>query len=138
MAYAAMAIAESFSDKATRVLLMMDSLTKSPVHSVKFDWPRVSPSVLAIFPQLIGRASPSEKGPSTALDTVLVERDGMTERVVDDERSISDGYMILSRQFAGINHYRTKQMLSSVSHICQQITNECRRKVASKLSIILS
>jgi type III secretion protein N (ATPase) len=84
------------------------------------------------------RAGQSEKGSITALYPVLVEGDHVTESVADETRSILDGQIILSRRFAGMNHYPAVEILASVSCAFTQITDELHRKVAAKLRTILS
>ena len=58
-----------------------------------------------MLPKLMERAGMSDKGSITALYTVLVEGDDMTEPVADETRSILDGHIILSRKLGAANHY---------------------------------
>ena len=51
------------------------------------------------------RAGNSDKGSITALYTVLVEGDDMTEPIADENPPILDGGIILSRKLAAANHY---------------------------------
>ena len=117
-AYAATAIAEYFRDKGKKVLLMMDSVTR--------------------LPKLMERAGQSEKGSITALYTVLVEGDDMTEPVADETRSITDGHIVLSRKLAAMNHYPAIDILASVSRVFNQVTEDRHKKIAAKLRTILS
>ncbi|MDR2436366.1 MAG: type III secretion system ATPase SctN [Puniceicoccales bacterium] len=145
-AYVATAIAEYFRDKGKKVLLMMDSVTRfaraqREIGLAAGEPPTrrgFPPSVFATLPQLMERAGQSEKGSITALYTVLVEGDDMTEPVADETRSILDGHIILSRKLAGMNHYPAVDILASVSRVFNQITDERHRKVAAKLRTILS
>lgn len=145
-AYAATAIAEYFRDKGKRVLLMMDSVTRfaraqREIGLAAGEPPTrrgFPPSVFETLPKLMERAGQSEKGSITALYTVLVEGDDMTEPVADETRSILDGHIVLSRKLAGMNHYPAIDILASVSRVFNAITSERHRKVASKLRTILS
>ena len=67
------------------------------------------------------RAGQSDKGSITALYTVLVEGDDMTEPVADETRSILDGHIILSRKMAAANHYPAIDVLRSASRVMNQI-----------------
>ncbi|MDR1457771.1 MAG: type III secretion system ATPase SctN [Puniceicoccales bacterium] len=145
-AYVATAIAEYFRDKGKRVLLMMDSITRfaraqREIGLAAGEPPTrrgFPPSVFETLPKLMERAGQSEKGSITALYTVLVEGDDMTEPIADETRSILDGHIILSRKLAGMNHYPAIDVLLSVSRVFNQVTDERHRKVASKLRTILS
>ncbi|MDE6432483.1 MAG: type III secretion system ATPase SctN [Opitutales bacterium] len=145
-AYVATAIAEYFRDKGKKVLFMMDSVTRfaraqREIGLAAGEPPTrrgFPPSVFAALPQLMERAGQSEKGSITALYTVLVEGDDMTEPIADETRSILDGHIILSRKLAGMNHYPAIDILASVSRVFNQITDERHRKVAAKLRTILS
>jgi type III secretion protein N (ATPase) len=145
-AYVATAIAEYFRDKGKKVLFMMDSVTRfaraqREIGLAAGEPPTrrgFPPSVFATLPQLMERAGQSERGSITALYTVLVEGDDMTEPIADETRSILDGHIILSRKLAGMNHYPAVDILASVSRVFNQVTDERHRKVAAKLRTILS
>ena len=63
------------------------------------------------------RAGQSERGSITALYTVLVEGDDMSEPVADETRSILDGHIVLSRKLAAASHYPAIDVLHSVSRV---------------------
>ena len=145
-AYVATAISEYFRDKGKRVLLMMDSITRfaralreiglaSGEPPTRRGFP---PSVFATLPKLMERAGQSEKGSITALYTVLVEGDDMTEPIADETRSIIDGHIILSRKLAAANHYPAIDVLSSVSRVMNAITSKDHLAAAGKLRTMLS
>ena len=145
-AYVATAIAEYFRDQGARVLLMMDSVTRfaraqREIGLAAGEPPTrrgFPPSVFAALPQLMERAGQSETGSITALYTVLVEGDDMTEPVADETRSILDGHIILSRQLAQANHYPAVDVLASVSRVMNNIVGEEHLRVAGRIRELLA
>jgi type III secretion protein N (ATPase) len=84
------------------------------------------------------RAGQSERGSITALYTILVEGDDMTEPVADETRSILDGHIILSRKLASANHYPAIDVLGSVSRVMNAITSKEHLAAAGKLRTMLA
>jgi type III secretion protein N (ATPase) len=145
-AYTATAVAEYCRDNGRKVLLLMDSVTRfgralreiglaSGEPPTRRGFP---PSVFSTLPKLMERAGNSDKGSITALYTVLVEGDDMTEPIADETRSILDGHIVLSRKLAAANHYPAIDVLASVSRVMGAVTTERHRQLAQNMRRILA
>lgn len=145
-AYVATAVAEFFRDKGRRVLLLMDSVTRfaralREIGLAAGEPPTrrgFPPSTFATLPQLMERAGQSDKGSITAMYTVLVEGDDMTEPVADETRSILDGHIILSRKLASANHYPAIDVLASVSRVMDAVVSPEHRQAAARLRELMA
>ncbi len=145
-AYTATAIAEYFRDQNKSVLLLMDSVTRfgralREIGLAAGEPPTrrgFPPSVFSALPKLMERAGNSDKGTITALYTVLVEGDDMTEPIADETRSILDGHIVLSRKLAAANHYPAIDIQASVSRVMSMVTDKEHRNDASRLRQLLA
>ena len=145
-AYTATAVAEYFRDQRRSVLLMMDSVTRfgraqREIGLAAGEPPTrrgFPPSVFSTLPRLMERAGNSDKGSITALYTVLVEGDDMTEPIADETRSILDGHIVLSRKLAAANHYPAIDVQASVSRVMNSIVTKEHKQAAQQLRKILA
>jgi type III secretion protein N (ATPase) len=145
-AYVATAIAEYFRDQGKRVLFLMDSVTRfaraqREIGLAAGEPPTrrgFPPSVFATLPRLMERVGMGHKGSITALYTVLVEGDDMTEPIADETRSILDGHIILSRKLASANHYPAIDILSSVSRVMNMVASTEHKQIAGKVRELMA
>ena len=145
-AYAATAIAEGFRTQGSRVVLMMDSVTRfarglreiglaANEPAVRRGYP---PSVFAELPRLFERAGNDAHGSITAFYTVLAEDEDGNDPVAEEVRSILDGHLVLSRALAQAQHYPAIDVLASASRVFTRVTTPEQQRDAAHLRALMA
>jgi ATP synthase in type III secretion protein N len=145
-AQAATAIAEGFRSQGLRVMLLMDSVTRTAralrevglavgEPPVRRGFP---PSVFAELPRLFERAGNNDKGSITAFYAVLAEDEDGSDPVAEEVRSILDGHIVLSRELGQAGHYPAIDVLASTSRVFTRVATTEQREHALRLRALMA
>jgi len=140
-------ISEYFREQGKDVLLFLDSLTRyamaqreTGLMMGEVPTTRGYPaSCFSNMSRLIERAGlSSSSGSLTAIYTVLVEGDDLTDPIADAAIAILDGHIILSRDLSSSGIYPPVDVLRSVSRVANKITTEQQRHNIARLRSMMS
>lgn len=142
----ATAVCEYFRDQGKKVFLMTDTITRCAMAGREVglsigEPPTMKgypPSIFSWLQKALERAGNSPKGSITALYTVLMEGDDISDPIVDTVRGIVDGHIFLSRKVAEMNHYPAIDVLGSISRLMSAIASSEHKEAASKMRKILA
>ena len=142
----ATAVCEYFRDQGKKVFLMTDTVTRCAMAGREVglslgEPPTMKgypPSIFSWLQKVLERAGNSPRGSITALYTVLMEGDDISDPIVDIVRGIVDGHIFLSRKVAESNHYPAIDVLGSISRLMSAIAAPEHKQAAGKLRTILS
>src|SRR5690606_6718442 len=76
-------------------------------------------------------------GSITALYTVFVEGDDLSDPIADAVRGILDGHIVMSRSLAEKGHFPAVDVLQSVSRLASELTDGNQRKLAMRAREVL-
>ncbi|MBQ3819713.1 FliI/YscN family ATPase [bacterium] len=142
----ATAVCEYFRDQGKKVFLMTDTITRCAMAGREVglslgEPPTMKgypPSIFSWLQKVLERAGNSPKGSITALYTVLMEGDDISDPIVDIVRGIVDGHIFLSRKIAEMNHYPAIDVLGSISRLMSSIVKPEHLEAAGKMRAVMA
>lgn len=145
-AQTAITIADWLRERGGHVMFMMDSLTRFATAqrelAILLGEPPTSrgfpPSVFHRISTLVEQLGKNECGAISAILTVLVDGDDVTEPIADAARSVLDGHIVLDRRLAEKNHYPAINVSASISRAFHEITTPEHRAAAKAIRQVLA
>lgn len=144
----ATAIAEYFRNIGKDVLLIMDSLTRygQALREISLSAGEVpttkgfSPTVFSKISNLVERSGNGVNGTGsiTAIYTVLIEGEELSDPLADHVRSLVDGHIVLSKALAEAGHYPAIDIDKSISRLMHSVVPESHYKVNQLIRRLIS
>jgi FliI/YscN family ATPase len=129
--YTATTIAEYLRDQGLNVLLIVDSLTRlaraiRETSIASGDLPvrhGYTNAVYTQLPRLLERPGTASTGSITALYTVLTTTEGDVDPLADEEKSLLDGHIVLSKEMANLGIMPAIDITQSISRLSGRLTS---------------
>jgi len=145
-AQTAMTISEYFREQGKRVLLVVDSVTRlaralreiglsAGEPPTRRGFP---PSIFTALPALFERAGMSDSGSITAIFTVLVEGEILSDPIAEETRSLLDGHIVLSQKLAQAGHFPAVDVAASISRVMMDIVTPDHQAAAQTIRELIS
>lgn len=141
----ATAIAEHYRDQGKRVLLLIDSLTRSAramreIGLAAGELPvrqGYTPSVFTELPKLLERAGNSDKGSISAIYTVLTNNEREVDPLAEEIKSLLDGHITLSTAVAQQGIRPAIDLTTSVSRVITRVRDrEATQTISEALKLL--
>jgi len=142
----ALAIADSYRQNGSHVLLMVDSLTRLAMAKRQIDIAHgeppsarsYTPSVFQLLANYVECMGNAAQGSITGVLTVLVDGDDFDEPITDAVRSYVDGHIVLDRRLAEMGHFPAISVGQSVSRVMSDVADPTHQDSARKIRAILA
>jgi FliI/YscN family ATPase len=138
-------VAEYFRDQGSRVMLVVDSMTRyaralrdvalaAGEPPARRGYPA---SVFEALPRLVERPGRTHLGSITAFYTVLLEDEESADPIGEEIKSLLDGHIFLSAKLAARGHHPAIDILRSNSRLFATLASPGQRERASRLRATL-
>ncbi|MBX7144180.1 MAG: FliI/YscN family ATPase [Oligoflexia bacterium] len=137
--FTATAIAEHFRAQGKRVLLLVDSLTRTAraireIGIAAGELPirqGYTASVYSELPRLLERAGNDDKGSITALYTMLATSEREPDTLTDEMKSLVDGHLVLTHEMADWGVRPAIDPIKSLSRLEYRLLSAERRRIST-------